>query len=72
MTMKRIRCELDALREALSAPAAVSAPSALDDIGSRLERLAVRQHDATGHLTAVQMAELAQWWKQRFGKELCA
>ena len=70
MTVKRIREEIDALREALIARVAIQQISALADIETRLDRLAARQREAVEQATAADMAGLAAWLNQRFGVEL--
>ena len=70
MTVKRVRQELDAIRESLATPVTAREPSAFQDIDSRLDRLAARQREAGERPTATQMAGLATWWRERFGQEM--
>ena len=70
MNMKRIREELQALKEQIASPARVEEPSALQDIEARLDRLAGRQLDTDEQPTASGMAGLATWWRERFGQEI--
>lgn len=70
MTIKQIRNELQALKEQLAGPAAVAGPSVLDDIEARLARLADRQDGTGEHSSAAQRADLATWWRNRFGQEM--
>ena len=70
MTVRRIREEMDALREALIAPVAGQQISALSDINVRLDRLAERQSDSPGQPTNAEMAGLSMWWRQRFNTEM--
>ena len=69
MTIKRVREELQALKEQLTGPSSVAGPSALDDIEARLERLAVRQREAGEQPTPSDTAGFAMWWRERFGQE---
>ena len=64
MTVKRIRRELDALRDHLNKPASSVEISALTDINVRLDRLAARQTEVAEQPSAAEMAELAPWLQQ--------
>ena len=70
MTLKLARQELEALREALTAPVAIHQTSALAEIEARLDLLLERQSEPPGQPTAAEMAGLVAWWQQQFGKEL--
>lgn len=70
MNVKRIRDELEAIREALSAPVPGQQIGAYTDINARLDRLSARQSEPPGLPTTAEIARLASWWRERFGMEL--
>ena len=66
MSIKRIRSELDAIRESLNAPNAAPALSSLHVINARLDRLAVRQPDAIEQPSAAASAEAVTWLQTNY------
>ena len=67
MTVKKIREELDALRQELAAPSGTVQPSAREALIDRLNGLASRMGDRNA---TADYGELASWWREKFGRDL--
>lgn len=68
MTVKRIREELQTLRNELAGPERVDGRSAKIELEARIDRIAAHCSASGLKVTAAQSEELSAWWTARFGR----